>query len=89
MRPLRELPSHPGAPIASSGVDTFKDWMKQQRAVDRSHRINTEELIKASHQAQLDRDEKLHERVAQLHAIRTKKVTKDVSELSGTQFDFS
>jgi hypothetical protein len=86
MLPLRELPDNFAAPISSNGVATFNDWMGQKSKVDRSRRINTEELVKASHEAHLDREGKLHERVQQILAGRTATVLAGVAELSGTQF---
>jgi hypothetical protein len=83
VKPLRALPSDPAAPISSNGVDTFGDWMRQQYTADRSHRINTEELIKTSQQAHLEREEKLQVRLRKSHAARAVQVTKAVNELSG------
>lgn len=88
VKPLRELPDDVTAPIASNGVATFLDWMRQQRQGDRSRRINTEELIKRSHQAELDRDAKLQARLIQSHTTRNDAVTKGVRELSGKHFNF-
>lgn len=82
VKPIRALPSDPAAPISSNGVDSFGAWIQQQHTTDRSHRINTEELIKASQQAHLDREETLQDRLRQLHAKRAKKVTTDVNALS-------
>jgi hypothetical protein len=86
IQPLRALPADLSAPISSYDVDTFSQWMGQQYKVDRARRINTEELIKASQQAHLDRSEELLERVRRIQVVRTERVTKEVAVLSGTRW---